>query len=85
MKKRTNKKVHSYPVLYEADPEGGFMVFAPTLPGCHTQGETLEEAEHNIAEAIELYLECIVAEKVSIPEASKSFYGTVDVWTPLSA
>lgn len=84
MKKRTNKKIHSYPVLYEADPEGGFVVFAPTLPGCHTQGETLEEAERNIAEAIELYLECLVAEKESIP-ASKSFYGMVNVWTPLSA
>ena len=85
MKKLPNKKILSYPVLYEADPEGGFVVFAPTLPGCHTQGETLEEAERNIAEAVELYLECLVAEKVAIPEASKSFYGTVNVWTPLSA
>ncbi len=85
MKKQVNQKAHSYPVLYEADPEGGFVVFAPTLPGCHTQGETLEEAERNIAEAIELYLECLVADKESIPEASKSFYGTVNVWTPLAA
>ena len=85
MKKRVDKKVHSYPVIYEADPKSGFVVFAPTLPGCHTQGETLEEAERNIAEAIELYLECLVAEKISVPKASKSFYGTVNVWTPLSA
>lgn len=84
MKRQMKKAIHSYPVLYEADPEGGFVVFAPTLPGCHTQGETLEEAERNIAEAIGLYLECLVAEKASIPEASKSFYGTVNVWTPLS-
>ncbi|MBI3420905.1 MAG: type II toxin-antitoxin system HicB family antitoxin [Candidatus Sungbacteria bacterium] len=85
MKRQTEKKMHSYPVLYKADPEGGFVVFAPTLPGCHTQGETLEEAERNIAEAIELYLECLVADKASIPEASKSFYGMVNVQTPLSA
>jgi len=85
MKKQTNKTIRSYSVLYEADPEGGFVAFAPTLPGCHTQGETLEEAERNIAEAIELYLECLVADKESIPEGSKSFYGTVNVLTPLSA
>ncbi len=70
-------------MVYEADPEGGFVVFAPTLPGCHTQGETLEEAERNITEAIELYLECLIADKELIPEGSKSFYGTVSVRTPM--
>ena len=84
MKKQT-KKEHSYSVLYETAPEGGFVAFAPALPGCHTQGETLEEAERNIAEAIELYLECLVADKEYIPRESKSFYGTVSVQTPALA
>ncbi|MBI3338085.1 type II toxin-antitoxin system HicB family antitoxin [Candidatus Saccharibacteria bacterium] len=36
---------------------GGFSVWVPDLPGCASQGETLEEALKNIKEAIELYLE----------------------------
>lgn len=83
MKKKI-KKISSYSVLYEAYPEGGFVAFVPALPGCHTQGETLEEAERNIAEAIEIYLESLAAHKEPIPQETKSFYGTVSVQTPVS-
>ena len=51
----------SYSVFYERVPEGGYVAFVPMLPGCHTQGETLEETERNVAEAIELYLESLAA------------------------
>ena len=44
----------SYTVFFEEAPEGGYVAIVPALPGCHTQGETLEEAERNAAEAIEL-------------------------------
>ena len=54
MKKKSTKTL-SYSVYYEAADEGGFVAIVPALPGCHTQGETLEEAEQNIREAIELY------------------------------
>ena len=83
--KKQIKKNYSYSVLYEADPEGGFVAFVPALPGCHTQGETLEHTERNIAEAIELYLESLTAHKEQIPQETKSFYGTVSVQTPVSA
>ena len=42
-------------VIYEAD-EGGYWAKVPSLPGLYTQGETLEEVEANLREAIELYL-----------------------------
>lgn len=44
-------------VVLEEQEEGGFTVFVPSLPGCISQGETMEEALENIKEAIELYLE----------------------------
>ena len=44
-------------IILEPQKEGGFTVFAPSLPGCISQGETKEEAIKNIKEAIELYLE----------------------------
>lgn len=73
------KKVYSYSVFYEAAPEGGYVAFVPSLPGCHTQGETLEEAEANIKEAIEVYLESAAGSGGSIPEEAKSFQGIVTV------
>ena len=84
MKKKITK-IYSYSVLYEAAPKGGFAAFVPALPGCHTQGDTLEDAERNIAEAIGLYLESMAAHKNSIPQETKSFYGTVRIQVPALA
>ncbi len=44
-------------VLYEPSDEGGYTVYVPALPGCISEGDTLDEARRNIQEAIELYLE----------------------------
>jgi predicted RNase H-like HicB family nuclease len=44
-------------VVLEAQEEGGYTAYIPSLPGCISQGETKEEALKNIKEAIELYLE----------------------------
>jgi len=38
----------------EPAKEGGYVAYAPSLPGCNTQGDTLEEAEKNITEAVGL-------------------------------
>ncbi len=46
-------------VVFEPQEEGGYYVYSPDLPGLHTQGETLAEAERNAAEAIELYVESL--------------------------
>ena len=44
-------------VVLEPSDEGGYTVLVPSLPGCISEGETLDEAIANIREAIELYLE----------------------------
>jgi len=80
--KKTPLKALSYSVFYEQDSDGGFVAFVPALPGCHTQGETLEETEQNVKEAISLYLESLVAHKEPIPVEGRSFQGRVTV--PLS-
>ncbi|HEY4506190.1 MAG TPA: type II toxin-antitoxin system HicB family antitoxin [Candidatus Paceibacterota bacterium] len=72
-------KTHSFAVVYEADPDGGFVAFAPNLPGCHSQGDTLEEAEENIKEAIEVYMESLALHKQPAPQERKTFQGTVNV------
>jgi antitoxin HicB len=44
-------------VVFEPQPEGGFTVYSPDLPGMITQGDTIEEAAANAEEAIALYVE----------------------------
>ncbi len=44
-------------IVLEEQDEGGFTVHVPSLPGCVSEGETIEESLKNIREAIELYLE----------------------------
>ncbi|MBI4360254.1 type II toxin-antitoxin system HicB family antitoxin [Candidatus Micrarchaeota archaeon] len=58
------KKFH---VVLEAQEEGGFVAYVPELPGCHTQGETRNEALENIRQAKELYLETVKGRKASLP------------------
>ena len=55
-------------VLLIPDEDGGYTVEVPSLPGCISQGDTLEEALANIREAIELYIESLVAHGERIPE-----------------
>ncbi len=43
--------------VFEPQEEGGYYVYAPDLPGLHTQGDTLEEATVNAEEALALYVE----------------------------
>ena len=44
-------------IVFEPSEEGGYTAYLPALPGCISEGNTLEEAKANILEAIELYLE----------------------------
>jgi len=41
-------------VVLEPSDEGGVIVYIPALPGCISEGETVEEALENIREAIKL-------------------------------
>lgn len=48
-----------YRIIIEQDEDGIFVVEAPSLPGCISQGKTRDEALNNIKEAIEAYLETL--------------------------
>ncbi len=49
--------IFDFKVFLEPDEDGGYVVVCPSLQGCYSQGETVEEALANIREAIELCLE----------------------------
>jgi len=44
-------------IVLEPSDEGGYTVYVPSLPGCISEGDTVDDAMANIREAIELYLE----------------------------
>lgn len=62
------KQTYNYTVLLEKETDGGYHAFCPLLKGCHSQGDTVEEAIQNITEAIELYIESLLADNQPIPQ-----------------
>jgi predicted RNase H-like HicB family nuclease len=48
-----------FKILLEPSEDGGYTATVPALPGCISEGETIDQAMDNIREAIELYLEPI--------------------------
>jgi predicted RNase H-like HicB family nuclease len=48
--------------------DGGYTIEVPSLPGCISEGETIDEALTNIQEAIELYSESLQARGLEVPE-----------------
>lgn len=62
----------TYRVLLTPEAEGGFSVSVPALPGCFTQGETVEEAMEMAKEAISLYIETLELEGGLIPDDSRT-------------
>ena len=49
----------TYKVVVHREPKGGYWAEVPALPGCVSQGETIEEVETNVREAMEGYLEVL--------------------------
>jgi predicted RNase H-like HicB family nuclease len=73
-------KVYDFKVMIEPDEEsGGYVVSCPSLQGCYSQGETLDEAISNIKEAILLCLEDMKAHNEEIHDSSKTLLGSIVV------
>ncbi|MBM4325759.1 MAG: type II toxin-antitoxin system HicB family antitoxin [Deltaproteobacteria bacterium] len=50
-------KFYSFQIVIEKESEDeGYFAYSPTLPGCFSNGRTIEETKQNIREAIELHL-----------------------------
>ncbi|MCD6170108.1 MAG: type II toxin-antitoxin system HicB family antitoxin [Candidatus Latescibacterota bacterium] len=60
-------EILSYRILLRKEPEGGYTVIIPSLPGCITYGDTIEEAIKMAKEAIELYIESLKEHGEEIP------------------
>lgn len=72
-------KVANYNVIFRSEPEGGFTVVVPSLPGCVTYGKTLEEAKDMSEDAIKAYITSLEKHEENIPTDKATFISTVNV------
>jgi predicted RNase H-like HicB family nuclease len=71
------KSINNYNVIYKPEPEGGFTAIVPSLPGCVTYGETLEQAQAIAKDAIIAYLASMKKHKEGIPTDTNTFISTI--------
>jgi len=64
----------NYRILLRKEPEGGYTVIVPTLPGCVTFGETDDEAIAMAREAIEIYIEDLQEKGEEVPTGEGLFF-----------
>ena len=57
-----------YTIIVHPDETGGYWTEVPALPGCGSQGETLDEAVEMTKDAIEVYLESLKAHGEPVPQ-----------------
>ena len=69
----------TYRILLRREPEGGYTIIVPSLPGCITYGDTIEEAIEMAKEAIELYLESLREHGEEIPTEEETLEYTLTV------
>ncbi len=71
--------ISQYNLFLKPEPEGGFTVIVPSLPGCVTYGRDIPEAKSMARDAIVGYLESLKKHGESIPTDANAFMSTVDV------
>lgn len=74
-------KVSSYRILLRKESEGGYTVTVPSLTGCVTYGDTIEEAIKMAKEAIEVYLGSLKEHGEEIPTEEGTLEYTLTVKT----
>ncbi len=60
----------SYHVILEHEEQGTYSAYVPALPGCFSQGDTIEEAIQNAREAMECHIESLRKDGLPIPNPS---------------
>jgi predicted RNase H-like HicB family nuclease len=62
-------RFYSFQIVIEKEPEDeGYYAYSPTLPGCFSNGKSIEEARRNIREAIEQHMASLLAHAQPIPQ-----------------
>ena len=68
-------KKASFRIILKPEPEGGYTVFVPSLPGCITYGETVQEAKAMAEDAIKAYLHSMKKHGEKFQDDTDTFEG----------
>jgi predicted RNase H-like HicB family nuclease len=68
-----------FTVIVHNAEEGGYWVEVPSLPGCFSQGETIDEALSNVREAIEVHIQGLKDDGRDVPKDEGFVIGRVEV------
>jgi predicted RNase H-like HicB family nuclease len=68
-----------YTVLVYKAEEGGYWAEVPALPGCYSQGETVEETMINVKEAVEAHIMALIEEEEKVPAGEDFIIARVNV------
>ena len=62
-------KFYSFEIVIEKEPEDeGYSAYSPSLPGCFSNGKTIEDAKRNIREAVQLHVATLLSHHQPIPQ-----------------
>jgi len=62
-------KFYSFQIIIEKEPEDeGYFAYSPTIPGCFSNGKTIEETKRNIRQAVEQHLVSMLKHAQPVPQ-----------------
>ncbi|HUW62514.1 MAG TPA: type II toxin-antitoxin system HicB family antitoxin [Candidatus Bathyarchaeia archaeon] len=65
-------KFYTFEIIIEKEPEDpGYFAYSPTLPGCFSNGATIEDAKHNIREAVQQHVATLQAHGQTIEQRER--------------
>ena len=73
------RKTLRYNIIFRPEPEGGFTVVVPSLPGCITYGRNLNEAKKMAVDAIRGYIASLKKHKDTIPTDEENYFTSVEI------
>ena len=72
MRYHTGVKFYTFEIVIEKEEEDeGYLAYSPTLPGCFSNGKTIEEARRNIREAVQQHVESLLSHGQPMPQNEK--------------
>lgn len=66
-------KIYTFRVIIEPDENNTYHGYVPSLPGCHTWGESIEETKENLKDAIKCHVQGLLLDNEAIPEEGETF------------
>lgn len=61
-----------FDIVIQREPDDeGYYAFSPALPGCFSNGKTIDETRRNMREAIQLHVESLLAHGDEVPQESE--------------